>query len=166
MEAQKQQYLNFIVKSLHIELNDFMQCVAATDRCYEPLIYRWVISLFDKGVPKQRALHIIQRARMRILIQNNTWMHSQIKAQQLESIENMLKNNTYYKKLSDEQKAIAIQKIASLADTSDISVDSINKILETMNPLIEVKTEENRMIIFRNTLQRIKKEIFKLINNQ
>ena len=161
METKKQQYLSYIVKSLHIELNDFMQCVAAADRCYETLIYRWVLSLFEKGVPKQQALHIIQRARMRMLIQNNTWMQSQLKAQQLESLEEMLKQNTYYRKLTDEQKAIAIQKIASLTNQSDISMDSINKILENMNPLIDVKTKEKRIVIFKNTLQRIKKEIAK-----
>ncbi|OED35962.1 hypothetical protein AB832_05915 [Flavobacteriaceae bacterium (ex Bugula neritina AB1)] len=64
--------------------------------------------------------------------------------------------NTYYKDLNKENKQFAVHRIASRID---IAESVVKKVLESFNPLMEI--QENRVVVNRNSYNRLVQKIYK-----
>ncbi|PKV50239.1 hypothetical protein ATE84_2294 [Aquimarina sp. MAR_2010_214] len=59
LDKRRNEYLVFIIQSLNMKVDEFMESIVKKETCYEKIIYQWVIRLFKKGLSKDKALQII-----------------------------------------------------------------------------------------------------------
>lgn len=71
----QKKFITHIVQYLHMDITDFRK-YGEDDKCYESIIYKWVIKLYQKGVTSERAIQIIYRARIFILTRDNLYLDS------------------------------------------------------------------------------------------
>jgi hypothetical protein len=71
----QKKFISHIVQYLHMDMLDFKKC-REEGKCYESIIYRWVIKLYKKDATPERAIQVICRARIFILTRNSIYLAS------------------------------------------------------------------------------------------
>lgn len=72
-DQDRHRFLHYIVQSLHLRIDDFLQALAHPNRCYEQWVYRCAIQLYNKGRTQEETLRILLRARTMFLVQKGIW---------------------------------------------------------------------------------------------
>ncbi|GAA4106219.1 hypothetical protein GCM10022393_00550 [Aquimarina addita] len=159
---KQNEFMGYIVKSLGMQMEDFMTVVFTNNthtRCYEKIIFRWMIKLFDKGKSKNQALKIIYKARIFVILRKSSQANfTPEPVYNLQDLLPMLSMNTTYQKLTDEEKLLVQKKIEAWTDTNSPQ-DIIAQALSSVNPPIEVEKETNKIKVNRTTMASIKKVI-------
>ena len=115
IDISTNEYLQFIVESLHMKMDNFMFFLLSEDEgCYEYIIYKWTLNLYEKGKKPEQALPIIYRARS-IYLMHSVYL-TPAPSEPTEKLKNllvaMLPSNSNYKSLSKKEQEIVQQKIA------------------------------------------------------
>ncbi len=66
LDNRYNEYLIYIIQSLHMKVDEFMESIVRQETCYEKIIYQWAIKLFKKGMSEDKALQIIYRVRRQL----------------------------------------------------------------------------------------------------
>lgn len=153
LDNRRNKFLLAIIKSIQIEMDDFMTHVANKD-CYESLIYKWAISLFEKGTTTDYAINVIHRARRFVLI-NKTYNHYEPTTDvALDKILTMLNEHPNYNKLDSDTKCIVQKKIMEMFN-HNARIEAIEQVLEKINPNVSVDREKNQVLFIKVTANRI-----------
>ncbi len=160
LNKNRNQFLTTIIKSIQIEMDDFMTRVANKD-CYESLIYKWAIRLFDKGTTTDYAISVIHRARRFVLINKtyNNFLKPTTNVA-LDKILTMLKEHPNYNRLDAERKRIVQKKIMEMFN-HNARIEAIEQVLKKMNPKVSVDREKNQVLFIKVTANRIMNAIRK-----
>lgn len=149
----RNRFLTTIIKSIQIEMDDFMARVTNKD-CYESLIYKWAIRLFEKGTTTDYAISVIHRARRFVLI-NKTYNHYEATTDvALDKILAMLNEHPNYNKLDSETKHIVQKKIMEMFN-HNARIEAIEQVLEKINPNVSIDKEKNQVLFIKVTANRI-----------
>lgn len=163
--SKRNEFLSYIVISLQMRTDEFMNAVLSQDapeKCYEKLIYKWILKLFNKGKTKEEALRIIHKARIFIMIRKSQYKYTSPEYfKNLQDLLVMLNSNSEYKKLNPEEKLIVQKKIEELTNTNSAK-EIITQALESIDPIVKVEKDNNKIFINRGTLDRIKHTIKKI----
>ncbi len=157
-------YLKYIVQSLHMEVGSFMDALVSTEHgCYERIIYKWVLKLFQKDKTMDHTLDIIFRARSLFLLR--TAHITPAPSEPTENLQNlltfMLESTLKYKKLSIKDQHIVQEKIARLTKMNNAK-EIVKQVLESIDPVLEIEKINKTLIMNKMTLDRIKEDIRKV----
>ncbi len=164
LNVNHNEYLRYIVESLHMEIGNFMEALVSIDHgCYERIIYKWVLKLFQKGKTLEQTLEIIFRARGLFLLR--TAYITPAPSEPTDNLQNlltfMLESNSKYKALSLNDQHTVQEKIIRLTKMEN-SKEVVIRVLESMNPMLEIEKINNTIIMNKGTLVRIKENIRKV----
>ncbi len=155
----RNRFLTAIIKSIQLEMDDFMTRVANKD-CYESLIYKWAIRLFEKGTTTDYAISVIHRARRFVLINKTDNSYKLAPNLTLEKILIMLKEHPKYNKLDTDAKIIVQKKVAEMFN-NNARIEAIEEVLEKINPNVSVNKQKNQVAFIKITANRIMNAIRK-----
>lgn len=153
LDRKRNLFLLPIINSVQIEMDEFLERVSNRE-CYETMIYRWSLKLFEKDVSADYAINVIHRARRYVLIYKSKNVYPPSSPVTLEKILTMLNEYPQYNELNDQAKLIVQKKIAEMFN-NNTRIEAIEEVLEKINPHIEVNTEQNRVTFVRMTIDRI-----------
>lgn len=140
LEIKKSSYIAFIVQSLRMEINDFLDRVYDGDQ-YESTIYTWTVLLYEEGKSKEEAVRLILNRRMAIINAASFNTKKQI-SQNYEKSMQRLSEYTNYKKLNTIQQEMIKKRAYELAKTDLYSIsDLIFYILEIVNDMVGKKND-------------------------
>lgn len=128
------EYLIFIVKSMHMNIASFMHNLSYGDT-YESLIYKWTIQLYEKGIPKEQGLKIIYRARWFALKHPDKKNNTPKPKPNLPEPLLKLKANPTYKRLPLQiKKQVLKQMELSNYNKHPITIDTLLKNISSKSP--------------------------------
>lgn len=135
-------FLNTILNSIQTEKEDFMIRVANRN-CYESLIYRWAIRLFEKGVTSKYAINVIHRARKFVLLNKKDSTIKQIPRATLNKILITLHEHPNYCKLDSKKKFMVHERIIQMF-CYNFNIEAIEEMLLQLNhdALVDKKTNK------------------------
>ncbi len=157
-------YMRFIVESLHMDIGSFMDALVSTDQgCYERIIYKWVFQLFQKDKTMEHALTIIYRARSLFLLR--TVHITPAPSAPTENLQNlltfMLASTPKYKALPLKDQYKVQEKIERLTKMTNAQ-KIVTQVLESIDPVLEIENINNTLTMNTGTLDRVKEDIRKV----
>ncbi len=164
LHTNHKDYLQFIVESLHMDIDSFIDALVSTDQgCYERIIYKWVFQLFQKDKTMEHALTIIYRARSLFLLR--IAHTTPAPSEPTENLQNLLTftlaSTTKYKVLPLKDQYLVQEKIARLTKMTNAK-KIVKQVLESIDPVLEIEHINNTVIMNTGTLHRIKEDIRKV----
>lgn len=147
------QFLNAIVQSIQIDIDEFTNRVE-NNECYETMIYRWSIKLFEKGISINLAIRIIHRARRYVLLYQTKNDESSTFGLTPERILALLIENQKYNGLNNKKKQLVQKRTMELFHKNE-QTNIIEEILATINTDIALEPKRNKESFIPNSQNRI-----------
>lgn len=111
----RNEYLLFIITALNMQMQHFMVALTHHDNCYERLVYRWTIRLYEKGSAKEEALKIITKGRNILMIQRDRLQNELVSSDLLIELLKLLNFRINYNLLTSDERENVFDKIKQLS---------------------------------------------------
>ncbi len=133
-------YMSFILASLHIPIPDFIHGILSPEGNYECQLYEWIIQLYGKGKTKEQALVIIYEIRDYFFIRKAPIDFAPVSpiASLQKIMMHRLTSNPTYQRLSLVNQFIVQERIIRLMQMEH-AIDLVKQIQESKDPLSAIE---------------------------
>ncbi|TSE04377.1 hypothetical protein [Aquimarina algiphila] len=136
LNNRRNRFIATIIQSIQIEMDEFMMRVANKE-CYESMIHRWTVRLFEKGFSSDQAIEVIHRARRFVLMNKDTYSTGFQPDLTFETILAMLNEHPKYNELDKAAKLIVQKKVSEMFN-NNARIEAIEEVLEAINVDINI----------------------------